>query len=358
MTTVPLPTLPWTHVDMEKVTGSENPNEDLFLIDGLLSTSATVISGRSESGKTNLTSHIAHALLTGESFLGREVRGGPHRVFWLGGDPSWARELDNSIAKGVQNWFRMDDSNPLILRLKSNDSGELTSTWIDFGHYLVAEGVSVLVVDSATAYVGQYGLDKIQEVQPFLNVLTHITGLGIAVILIAHSPKGGREGHRSAGKPGGSEAIIAWRRVGIEVHGDGTVTENRKVTVMGNRVPQTEFVFRTLSSTEYELRSAKDKMRKVAKEESPEEESHSSRKRKLDPMQVRAHALLGAPQEARRNQSAAGEWLAVNDPCGGVKSADAGRTTSGRMVKAQVLLQETSGRLIAGPNLRSESVPA
>lgn len=334
----------WTHIDMcDRVMEEYDPSRH-FIVDGLMSSTATLVSGLPESQKSTFTLHMMKAISSEPDFLGRAIYGGPHRVFWIGGDPGWDEELDDSALRGLPNVHRIAADNPNVSRLASPDRVTAADAWEDLAAYVSRLGVTVIVVDGLTAFAGGNGLDKVGEVQPFFGCLNQFIHRGIAVVLIAHAPKGSGTG-RNPGKPLGSTAITGWRRVGIEVMGDGTSGGFRTIRVMGNRVRPSTLTFSML--TPFEIALASDQPVASGAEPAPRPKKAD---RDYEVAVRRAQALLAAPRRVLGTDSSAGAWLAMNDPEGRIHSEGSGRKTVAKL-RHGGFLKEESGIIVAGPLL-------
>lgn len=194
---------------ISQVLSSSGPD---WLIEGWLASSATMVAGSPESGKSTLVAGMAAAVANGESWLDVQVttdRNGP--VVVITTDPSdrgqWANKgRDLKVA---------------------DDAWELVAFTPERWEYYIdlAEGLEsrLLVFDNITS-----GLEgPINEADPssILGPLGRIVDSGTPVVVIAHSGKGGSK------DPMGPTAYKAWRRHGIHVSGYG---ERRTLARAGN----------------------------------------------------------------------------------------------------------------------------
>ncbi|MDO8308056.1 MAG: AAA family ATPase [Actinomycetota bacterium] len=318
---------------------------DRFLIDGLVSTSATLIAGLQESGKTSLAIHLVHSLLSGQPFAGRQAKGGPHVVCWMGSDPDWRNDLRDSVLKEWPGRDRVLTLTEPAQDLRSTDNATLVNAWIELGTDLEERGVTVLVIDNLTGFGGSRGLNKTEEFTPLTNALTTICDRGIAVILIAHSAKG-FNGTGNGGRPGGGVGIPGWRRVGLGISGDGR-SKTRKVEKEGNHGKPFTMKFTELNRFSYSLDPTTEAV----------PDPPGSANRNDETARKRAEALLDAEAEHRANQTAAGKWLAENDPVGVLTgNAESGRTTVRNLMKLGWLGKADGGTaLVAGHRLTTET---
>jgi hypothetical protein len=182
-----------------------------WLIDGWLATSATMVTGSPESGKSSLVASMAAAVSRRESWLGSDVstsRTGPVAVVVT--DPSDATQW----AKKACDLGVVDDWEVIEFAPERWESIEDLATYMD---------CPLLVFDNITG-----ALDgPINDADPtaILRPLGKIVGAGTPVVAIAHSGKGGSK------DPMGPTAYKAWRRHGIHVSGSG---DRRTLTRRGN----------------------------------------------------------------------------------------------------------------------------
>jgi AAA domain len=194
---------------ISEVLASSGPD---WLIEGWLASSATMVDGSPESGKSALVASMAAAVANGDAWLDVPVtaeRTGP--VIVVTTDPSdngqWANKgRDLKVA---------DDAWELIVF-----TPERWEYYTD-----LADGLDsrLLVFDNITS--GLAG--PINEADPssLLGPLGQIVSAGTPVVVIAHSGKGRTK------DPMGPTAYKAWRRHGIHVSGFG---ERRTLTRAGN----------------------------------------------------------------------------------------------------------------------------
>jgi hypothetical protein len=205
-----------------------------WLIEGWLATSATMVDGAPESGKSSLVRSMAAAVAWGESWLGAPVlneRSGP--VIVIGSDPSdtsqWAKKaVDLGVPAGAWELIDFDQTR-----------------WDVYEELASQLEARLLVFDNVTSAIE----GPINEADPnaILSPLKRIVNAGTPVVVIAHSKK---EGGKT---PMGPTAYMAWRRHGIHVSGKG---EYKALTRSGNIGLWDEVVVRGTekgSAIEYEL---------------------------------------------------------------------------------------------------------
>lgn len=183
-----------------------------WLLEGWLATSATMVTGSPESGKSTMVASMAASVASGEPWLGSEVmsdRNGP--VLIITSDPAdasqWAKKgHDLGVAEHTWELISFD-------RTKWDVYEELASQ----------SECKLLVFDNITSALGE----GINDANPneILAPLTRIVTAGTPVVVIHHSGKGGSK------DPMGPTAYQAWRRHGVHISGRG---ESRTLTRSGN----------------------------------------------------------------------------------------------------------------------------
>jgi AAA domain len=184
-----------------------------WLIEGWLVSSATMVAGSPESGKSSLVAGMAAAVASGGMWLGEPVttdRAGP--VMILTSDPAGSGEW---AQKGRDLEIAADDWE--IYRFASEH-------WDDYVELASARSCRLLVFDNITSGVG----GPINEADPssVLGPLERVIAGGTPVVVIAHT------GKDNSKDPMGPTAYKAWRRHGIHVAGSGD--RPRKLTRAGN----------------------------------------------------------------------------------------------------------------------------
>ncbi len=182
-----------------------------WLIDEWLVSSATMVTGQPECGKSSLVAGMAAAVSRRDEWLGAEVstsRSGPVAIVVT--DPSdeiqWAKK---AVELGVDNWE--------IIRFSPE-------RWEGIGDLATSMECPLLVFDNITGAIEE---GTINEADPnaILRPLGLIIAEGTPVVVIHHSDKSGRK------DPMGPTAYKAWRRHGIHINGSG---ECRTLTREGN----------------------------------------------------------------------------------------------------------------------------
>jgi hypothetical protein len=203
-----------------------------WLIDGWLATSATLVAGTPESGKSSLVASMAAAVSRRESWLGAEVstsRQGPVAVVVT--DPSDATQW----AKKANDLGVLDDWEIIEFAPERWEGIEDLTTHMD---------CPLLVFDNITGALE----GTINEADPnsILRPLGWIVTAGAPVVVIAHSDKSGSK------DPMGPTAYKAWRRHGIHLSGRG---DHRRLHRSGNlgSWPEDVVVTGTGAAVEYKL---------------------------------------------------------------------------------------------------------
>ncbi|MEB4211296.1 AAA family ATPase [Mycobacterium sp. 94-17] len=182
-----------------------------WLIDEWLVSSATMVTGQPECGKSSLVASMAAAVSRRDAWLGAEVstsRTGPVAIVVT--DPSdeiqWAKK---AVELGVDNWE--------IIRFSPE-------RWGAIEELATSMECPLLVFDNITGAIEE---GTINEADPnaILRPLGLIIAEGTPVVVIHHSDKSGRR------DPMGPTAYKAWRRHGIHITGSG---ERRTLTREGN----------------------------------------------------------------------------------------------------------------------------
>jgi AAA domain len=183
-----------------------------WLIEGWLATSATMVAGAPESGKSSLVASMAAAVASGEPWLGTPIsseRSGP--VVVIGSDPSdisqWAKKA-HALSVPADAWELIDFDR---------------KRWEAYEELAAELESRLLVFDNITS-----ALDgPINDADPnaVLGPLKRIATAGTPVVVIAHTGKGGSK------DPMGPTAYKAWRRHGIHVSGKG---DYKTLTRAGN----------------------------------------------------------------------------------------------------------------------------
>lgn len=192
----------WAKLDDERPT---------FVIDGLIDSDATIISGRPMSGKTTLAAGIVAAVAGGErEFLGRKVNvHGPVAVVCT--DPGEARKWGRRM-RGYGCPFRVfvTDWHPGAWDALISELAAIRPALFVFDNILGALEGNVIANDVA---------DKV------IHQLNRVIALGVPVVALHHSSAKQFESGEYAKGPMGATRYDAWDRqtVHVEKTGPGSV---------------------------------------------------------------------------------------------------------------------------------------
>lgn len=175
-----------------------------YLIDGFLSSTATIIAGDPKAGKTTLVAGAVAALLRGdESFLGLAVTGHLGRVVFGVTDAGARSELRKRF-----HGLGLDD------RIDVFDAALMESDdWPLLAEYLVAQKVDLYVHDNVGNGLGL--AEDIAEARTARLVVERFKAIqsrGVTVLLVTHTAKGNQDGRNTASAPIGGRPFAAWPR--------------------------------------------------------------------------------------------------------------------------------------------------
>lgn len=186
-----------------------------FLIDGLIHSSATLVSGRPEAGKTTLVAMMTAAIASGrEAFLGRTIhRHGP--VLISATDPGEA-------SKWGRRMKCVDPSPTHEVLISRHDS---TTDWEPILAEVKERQPVLFVLDNALG-VMKGDVRSNDVAAPILRGLTGVIELGTAAVLVHHSSAGSWEknGEDKPRGPMGSTAYGAWARHRLDILKSGDQT--------------------------------------------------------------------------------------------------------------------------------------
>jgi hypothetical protein len=195
----------------------------LFLVDGLIHSTATMVYGVSGGGKTWFMVDVVAAVARGDDWFGQAVTGGPRRCLVLASDPDGEREYAERLAVALEDPER---DNVFIWEPPPVDP----HAWAQLAQELVEEEFGLVVIDNLYSWAGEVDMIKNAEVARPLACIKALTAVGIPVVLVHHTNDGGR-------KPAGVHAIKAFFRHLVRV------TE-RHLSVSGNSSPEVAYQIR------------------------------------------------------------------------------------------------------------------
>jgi hypothetical protein len=303
----------------------EPANPGQFLIDGLLASTTTLLTGSPEAGKTTLALHMVRALLTSDGrVLDRPTDGRDHTIAWIGTDPGWSAELKDAYPDAGDRFYVLPPSDHAMHAYEQAD-------WATLREELEANAVTLVVLDNLFGLLGPRDSVKANEVAEVLGELTAISDRGIAVLVLHHSPLGGN------GRPSGNTYIAGWARHRLElVKNPG---KPHVLNVIGNRVPEAP-------ALRLELSPDTCQMAPIA-EATNHQVSRSTRKTKRKALSDKVlHAIENAPAENRGSMAALARYVIQSVP----------KLTQGAAEK-RVQRMLTDGQLVREPDGLIRSAP-
>jgi RecA-family ATPase len=217
-----------------------------FVVDGLISESATMLLGDPKVGKSFLVASLAQALSAGSpEWLGRKVYGGRRGVVIATTDPGNHREYIRRLsALGVA-----DGSGVTVVSMDEKPVD--TARWYrDARAVLNMHQASVLVLDNVMgAMPSGHSINDPASAKLLTDPLTRLTNDGTAVITVHH------HGKAFAGpKSGmGSQMFTAWPRLILALEpeaGKGKRRDARLLRVKGNDVMEETVRLRLIDDAE------------------------------------------------------------------------------------------------------------
>ena len=290
-----------------------------WLIEGIISSAITVLSGEPKLGKTLLMGYAVNSLITQTPFLGIQPRAGTYKVAWMGYDSLWAPELRDRFPNILESLYF---SNPIRY--------DNTAGWEELEDDLVSESINLLVIDHLYGLAEGVDLDESHEWDKAISPVKRInTKLNIPTVLVAQAGKTG------TGRVAHTVSIEGTARHILRLKGS-IRNSKRTIESVGNYIGNTEIAI-NLSPDSCELIhmvSAADRQSRERTGEAPR-----NAKRLMDE----------APAEALKNKTAAGKWLKEQ---GLSETADGGRTAVGRYISCELLGRDgPNGPIVRGRKL-------
>ena len=214
------------------------PKDPPFIIDGLIHETNTILFRRPEGGKSHLALSAAVSLITGEPWLGREVRE-RRNVAFLALDPGQANETKRRAR---------DIGHPALnnVLLCTRQPSQSIERWEADAADLAREGIDFLVIDNLARLMARgTSFREDGPVGPVLHNISAMESYGIAVLLIHHAGKPGEDGAPKS-SPLGSTTIEAWARHMLRVDAvktKGTREVRRTLVAFGNQLDVPELAY-------------------------------------------------------------------------------------------------------------------
>ncbi|MFL6098804.1 MAG: AAA family ATPase [Actinomycetales bacterium] len=182
--------------------------EPKFLVEGIVSTTVTMLAGAPYSGKSSLTDSLGAALVTGEdTWLGRAIEPGEHRVGYVVTDPGAVAEAQERLALlAPEATDRL-----LIARFNHNDPNQ---TWLALAAELAEAGADLMIVDNLLGAMPP-GCDpsNAEHARAFIQQMDQARDFGLALLVAHHTAKSGLG--NSGKSPLGSQLWRAWPQASI-----------------------------------------------------------------------------------------------------------------------------------------------
>lgn len=226
----------------------EAETRETWLIEGIISTSSTLVYGEAKVGKSFLMSAMIGALLSGDDFIGVPVpqdRDFKVAVCWTddGGAADYASQVQGLLPV---------DSEPLI---DYYCLSQMTADrWRELFEEVTARGSTVLLVDNLTqALIGSINQDE--AIRQFFDGIRLFTRRGIPVVIVGHSSEKKMQNGAAPDKPMGSSAIsqsVRWRCF-VKRSRKGNLT----LTFSGNYAEPHEIILKHGAGARFEVLDAK-----------------------------------------------------------------------------------------------------
>jgi hypothetical protein len=197
-----------------------------YLIDGIADVAASNLQGDPFIGKTYMSLDLAGSLITGESFLGRQVLRPAEKVAFLFTDPGGQYALAERVKRAGLDTNR-------IIGAPFWAPRDLDG-WKNAGEMLKNAGVDVAIIDNTTDVAEDANGPR--EVKAVTDGMRLWTESGISLLNINHLNKGG-----PWGKSGfGSVLWEKWSRCKLTLRGNPR-SSRRTLQVMPNNAPASDF---------------------------------------------------------------------------------------------------------------------
>lgn len=155
-------------------------SEEDFIVDGVISSDTTLLYGESKTGKSYLVCALIAAMVTGDTFLGREIEDRPWKIAILGTDDKAQKEYGKRIRTVLP-----DEVKPAVKTFPIPIMRSVTE-WKSLHRRVLEQGYNFVVVDSMTQTLnGTINDDK--TIREFFDGVRLFVKSGIPVLVIAHS---------------------------------------------------------------------------------------------------------------------------------------------------------------------------
>lgn len=171
---------------------------ELFLVEGLLHRSMTLIHGQTTAGKSMLAMSLAVAVASGAVAWNGQALNGSGPVAYVGGDPGILYEAYDRLDR-----VRGDLSGGEI-RIIAPERPTRRDAWLEIADH--AHGCQLLILDNLTQFVPG-SLNDDSAVRAVMEELTALTRADMAVCVLAHTSDKRNENGYTPDKPAGSFSI-------------------------------------------------------------------------------------------------------------------------------------------------------
>jgi hypothetical protein len=171
---------------------------DLFLVEGMLHRSMTLIHGQTTAGKSMLAMSLGVAVASGAENWNGKVLNGSGPVTYVGGDPGVIYEAYDRLDR-VRG-----DIGAGEVRIIAPERPTRREAWLEIADR--SQGSQLLILDNLTQFVPG-SLNDDSAVRAVMEELTALTRNDMAVCVLAHSSDKRNEHGYAPDKPAGSFSI-------------------------------------------------------------------------------------------------------------------------------------------------------
>lgn len=320
---------------------TDEPEQDPFLIDGLLHSKITLLWGKAKAGKSVFVRAVIAALIRGDTdFLDRAVLQPIDRVLILTSDSGGEREYADALR------LQLDEDVQLQSRVLVQTWHE--NPWLDLGtseisHALASARIGLVVLDNLQmAMRPGESVNDDAAVRHYTALLARITRCGVACLLVHHSSEKPSVNGAEASTPMGASVLISSARAHVHIRGPGGIRQHSDARVVSNDSERSTINYET------DWSDGRPRLRPAQPQQRPPRERQGCKH------ETRARHLLTAPLPDRADVSKLGRWWTEHASRDGHRPVNpaAGRTAVRKLV-ALHLLDDSSkpGEVVAGPNL-------